>query len=406
MLSPDSLRAKAAELASHALALRSISLEQIADALANAAALLRNADSDIGQRARRDLPKSSGLDSKMVAWALDVSLGEFTQEKLLEAWHRWQPASLPTQSPRLTVQLLAGNVFSASFSAIALPLLARSPVIAKASVRELAGPLLFAEAIRASDADLGMAVEVVSFARSDPSLLRALVSQADVVGVYGSDRTLADIRASLPATTHFQPHGHGLGVAHVSRDVLEDDALAQDAARGLALDVAAYDQRGCLSPHAAFIEAKSERAGEIFCERVFEQLGTLHAELPRGSLPMSVGAAQLQWRGVAASRGTLLEGDGFAVSYEGDGPLRLSPGYRNLGVYLVKDQGRFFARLAPLGAHLKAIGTSVDQVPVLRRDIPPPLAPRISTLGTMQKPPLGGPADGLNPFAGLCRFLG
>jgi hypothetical protein len=135
-----------------------------------------------------------------------------------------------------------------------------------------------------------------------------------------------------------------------------------------------------------------------------EGLAPLARSLPRGALPMDLGAQQLQWRGLGVVRGELFEGDGFAVSYEADGPLRLSPGYRNVLVLECGDPRELARRVGPLGVHLKALGVGGDAA--RRAEIArAPLAPRVSALGTMQTPGLGGPADAVDPFAPFRRFL-
>jgi hypothetical protein len=136
-------------------------------------------------------------------------------------------------------------------------------------------------------------------------------------------------------------------------------------------------------------------------------LGRLATELPRGALPTSAGAQQVQWRGVATTRGELFEGDGYAVSFEGDGPLRLSPGYRNVSVLTAAGEADLGRRLAPLGVHLKALGVAAPLAArrTLAAALPPPLAPRISDVGAMQAPPLDSLADATDPFAGIYRYV-
>jgi hypothetical protein len=124
-------------------------------------------------------------------------------------------------------------------------------------------------------------------------------------------------------------------------------------------------------------------------------------------LPTEVGAAQLQWRGVAAARGELFERDGYAVSWEGDSPLRLSPGWRNVSVLECGGAADLGRRLTPLGVHLKALAVAGDE-PARRavaQALPSPLAPRISAPGEMQTPPIDALADGASPWTGLVRWI-
>ena len=120
--------------------------------------------------------------------------------------------------------------------------------------------------------------------------------------------------------------------------------------------MAAYDQRGCLSPLVVWVVDGASVGLEEFAELVFAELERLRTKLPRGTLPIDVASAQLSWRGVGAMRGRLLEGEGFSVCCEERGTLRLSPGYRNLQILGVDDASQLPAKLAPLGVHLKTLG--------------------------------------------------
>ena len=73
-----------------------------------------------------------------------------------------------------------------------------------------------------------------------------------------------------------------------------------DTVADLSLDICAYDQRGCLSPQLVYIEETTSRSTEHFAKRLADEgLGSIGKTLPRGPLPVSIGAVQAQWRGIA-----------------------------------------------------------------------------------------------------------
>ncbi len=379
---------------------------EIAGSLARAWGRIANPELAPGRTARIHLPASTGLTLPMIAWALRATFERAGEEALREAAARMRGPEGSLAAPaRLSVLILAGNVFTACVQPVSLALLARAPLLVKASSKDDLLPRLFHAALAEVDPLLADACAVISFPGGTPELEATLLSRADVVSAYGSDATLGSIQQRLSASTTFVPHGNGLGAGFVP--ALSSEAEAARAADALALDVAAYDQRGCLSPHAIWVE----RGGAIdalgFARMLARSLERLAAELPRGSLPTAIGAAQLQWRGVAAVRGELLEGDGYAVGYEGEGPLRLSPGYRNVLVLDASGLDALALALAPLGAHLKCIGVAGDRASreALARALPPPLAPRIAPAGRMQQPSLLSLADGRPPWEGLSRLI-
>ncbi len=405
----NEVRSRAARVAATAPALRAMDGERIAGAIGRAAAAIADPTADVGREARALLPDATGLSEAMVGWALTHQVGIATPDSLTRLARSMQPpreGAVPARG-RLCVVVLSGNVFTAALRAIALPLLARVPVVAKASTREDVFPRLLARAIAAADAELGSSLDVVTFPGGTAALEDTLFAQADVVAVYGSDSTLSDVRGRLPATTTFVPHGHGMGAIWVPSDALPDETAATALAERVALDVAAFDQRGCLSPHAVWVGAAARFPARELARLVADHgLARLAGELPRGALPTEIGGAQVQWRGVAAARGELFERDGYAVSFEGPGALRLSPGYRNVSVLECLDEQDLFRRLTPLGMHLKALGVAADVEArrSLAARLPAPLAPRVSAVGTMQTPPIDTLADGHSPFAGLLRW--
>lgn len=128
--------------------------------------------------------------------------------------------------------VLSAHVFTASLRALALSLAAsarvhvlpsrRDPVLARELVAEWNGPEL-------------------SLAAEWPSVFAV----GSTVHAYGNDASLQVIRTRLPEHADLWGHGTGFAVAYVHNASIEN-------ARALALDVALFDQRGCLSPRVVW----------------------------------------------------------------------------------------------------------------------------------------------------------
>jgi acyl-CoA reductase-like NAD-dependent aldehyde dehydrogenase len=374
----------------------------IAESLDRAWELIRDPERAPGRAAREHLPASTGLSLPMIAWTLAATFERAGARELEEAVRRMRERDGLVPVPaRLAVLVLAGNVFTACVQPITFALLCRAPVIVKASSRDDVLPRIFHAALAEVDAELADACAIVSFPGGSAALEASIMARADVVSAYGSDATLAAIRARTGPSVSFVAHGHGLGVGYAGK--LADEASARSLAKAFALDVAAYDQRGCLSPHAVWVE-RGPIDARAFAKMLSESLGKLAAELPRGRMPPEVAAAQLQWRGVAAARAEIFEGDGWCVSYEGRGALRVSPGWRNVAVLDAESPEAFADAVLPLGAHLKVIGAAGDRRRIATL-LAPPLAPRICAPGEMQRPSLLSVADGLPPWSGFTRTI-
>jgi hypothetical protein len=377
--------------------------------LADAFSAIARPHGELGQKARDALAQSSGLSQPMIEWALEAALAPLTFEALSALEQRPRAPCAGAQRVRageLCVVVLAGNVAIGAARAIGYPLLFGWPVLAKASSHDDALARVLELALTESDPQLARAYRAITFdSEREDSLTTVLLERADAVSVYGSDRTLSAIRAQLRASASFLGHGHGLGAAYVARRALDSLELAQHHAGCLALDVAAYDQRGCLSPHVAWVERAGAVSPERFAELVHTELLRLSERLPRGALPLSAASAQLGWRGIGAMRGVLHEGADFSVSFEESGPLRVSPGYRNLQIVAIDGLPELRTKLAPLGAHLKCLGVAgVGDHAELGALLPARVAPRMCALGQMQRPPVDALQDGLPAWEGLLRW--
>ncbi len=407
--SPGSIRALHAALRAAARLLRAVPLAERAAALERACARLLDAEDALGRALRAELLVRSGLSASGIELGLSTTLGLFRRGALC-ALHRARGEGDEgdhdhdydhdrdhdgVDGVKVCVAVLAGNVFSAAARPLLLPLLCGRAVLAKASSADDVLPRYLARALDAVDPRLGAACAVLRFGRGEPAREAALLSGADVVSIYGDDDTLASLRGRACAGARLLAHGHGFGAIVVGADALGDEASARELATRVALDVAAYDQRGCLSPQALLVLRGGALGVRAFARLLGEALQACEQELPRGVLPPEASAAQLQWLGVAAALGELERGERWAVSYEAQAALRPSPGYRNLSVYELADLDAVAARLRALGAHLKALGLAGSAPRALA-----PLAPYACEVGAMQIPPLETPLDNLHPLDG------
>lgn len=370
--------------------LRIRTIEERAEAIAKVAAKLASCDDDA---LLTQLAQSSGLSVANVQWGLRTTFEAFSFEALV-ALARSRPHAVPEGAVAV---VLAGNVLTAAARPLLLPLLVGAPVLAKASSRDDALPFLLARMLSDADPVMGASCAVLSFPHEDQAKLDALLVGASSVHVLGSDEAVTEVRARRAPEARFVGRGHGLGIGFVASDALRSEQHARDAAAAFARDVTAYDQRGCLSPHAIVVQEREGSAVRTasFATLLSQALTELETAFPRGSVPVQALAEQVQWRGVAAARGELHVGAQHSVSYEHTAPLRPSPGYRNIGVYSLgasslRDRAASFAfALKALGIASRSLDTEVTRV-----------APYACHAGRMQTPPLDAPLDGLHPLTG------
>jgi hypothetical protein len=267
--------------------------------------------------------------------------------------------------------ILSANVFVAALRALALAVAAAPKVTVRPSARD---PWL----TRALFDELGEpAVEIVD--ERDPAAL-----DAGSLHVYGRDSTIAAVRAAARAGTAVLGHGAGLGVV-----ILTGAADIDGSAARIAVDIVAFDQRGCLSPRLVLVEGDVARGTRV-AESLHRELSGWGLRVPRGRLESHERAQARQWTDTVSFAGRAWEGADHVVGLgpAGETPALPPPG-RHVHVADVATLERAATLLAPISRFVAAVGT--DDSAGVRRVVPP--YARLSQVGRMQRPPLDGPVD-------------
>jgi len=270
--------------------------------------------------------------------------------------------------------ILSANVFVAPLRAIALARAAAGRVTVRPSPRDPSLTRALVDEIAAAG-DLAVTL-------SDERDVATLA--AGEIHVYGRDATIAAVRARARATVLVRGHGAGMGVAVVSRG-----ADLEAAARALARDIVAFDQRGCLSPRVVLTLGVPGRARELG-EALHAALRAQGELVPRGTLSLDERADARRWRDASAFAGTIWDAPDHAVALAPEGAyLPVAPPGRHIGVVPVASSAAAVAALDPVARFVVAVGTDD---PASVADVAPAHA-RVSRLGAMQRPPLDGPVD-------------
>lgn len=325
--------------------------------------LLDAARSLVNSRAKLlpELVRTTGLSSQGVELAL-------THHLELDATDEELAALVKGAGEAEAVQVvLSANVFVAALRALAIARAASNDVRVSPSSREPT----FARALVEAAAD-----PALTLSTSPPSAL-----ERGEIHVYGRDETIAAVRAGARSGVVVRGHGAGMGVACV----LRSDAL-EDAARLLAEDVTAFDQRGCLSPRVVLVEADEPRA-RSFAEYIHHALDAREALIPRGFLSDDERAEALRYADAMAFAGGLWRGAAHTVGLAST--IVLPPTGRHLHVVAMASLTAMRDALAPIASKIVALGIS-DRSPASELGLP---HARISPLGRMQRPRLDGPVD-------------
>jgi len=396
-------------------ALRALSAREVLEALGDVLEEWRDAASAPRRALAEGLPEAAGFTRPVVERGLALALGGWSAEALRELYERELGGAEGGARARLaggfdvTAVLLAGAIPSASLATLLAPLALRSAVLAKPAARDpLTAPLLRASLARRS-AVLGAACEALRFDARDDDALGAFLA-ADCVVATGSDATLARVASRALPPRRFVGYGHRLSFAALGPEAASGAAL-EDACDRLALDVALWDQLGCLSP-VSLLVAGGARDARRAAEALAAALGRAEASLPRGEVGPEAAAATAheraaaELRAAAGGRAVVHAGATFTVVAEADAAPRPAPLHRFVRVQTAGDLPGVLAALAPYGPHLAALGAAgfgADGAE-LARGAAALGASRVCPLGTMQAPPLSWCHDGQGVLLPLARL--
>ena len=387
-----SVREALAAVRAAALRLRERDPTEILEAVGDVLETWRDPASEVRARLARELPAATGFSRPVVEHGLALALEPWTREALRELWEREAGAGVIGFGT--TAVLLAGAIPMPTLLALLAPLALRSGVIARTASRDPLTARVAAESLRERDTDLADALALVDFGHDDGDALAAFLS-ADCVVATGSDATVEAIASQTRG--QLVSRGHRLSVA-----VLGEDADLEAASEALALDVALWDQLGCLSPIAAYVvggHATARRTSEALADA----LERIDVALPRGTVPTDAAArvsherTEAELRSAAGGNVALHTGRTWAVVTEADAKPRSAPLHRFVRVHPVPDLAALADALAPYAAHLAAIGCAGVSLPSTYG------ASRICPLGQMQAPPLAWRQDGIGTLEPLVQ---
>lgn len=415
--SPAEVRAARERLLAAGATLRRRTRGERVGALGRVLERFRAAGSPERRRLERELPEATGFTAETVRAGLARGLAPFSAAAL-EALARRELEALGKRRLATgfatTAVLLGGGVPTPALPALLGPLVLGSPVLARSSSHDPVTARVFAAALAAEDAELAAAFALVSFPSDDDAALAELLAAPCVVA-FGADETMAAIGARLGPTQRFVRHGHRLSVAVLGEAALAGPGLAE-AAASLALDVALWDQQGCLSPVAVYALGV-ERVPDAVLAALAAAFGEAAARWPRGrALPeatarFAVERDTAELRAAAGADVHVATGPGFVLVAEPDLAFRGSPLQRFVRIHPAPGARELLAALAPLGPHLAACG--VAGLGGLAGRLEPELAAlgasRVCPLGTLQAPPLDWCHDQLGvllPLAHLADIEG
>ncbi len=336
------------------------------------------------------LVESSRLSPEGLSEALEIVLGGLggrALEPLL--------ARLPAPRDRaLAGVVLASNVPGLAAQSILPALLLGRPLLVKSSSRE---PLFAAALVRAlagCEPALGDAFAAVAWPHEHRALTESAFARCERVVAYGGQATIDALAASFGG--RLVAHGPRASVAFVA-GAFDPVGLG----RALARDVAVFDQRGCLSVQAVYVDGDAP----LLAEGLAFGLACEHARLPPGPCEAEIAARVQQWRGEAELSGTLVAGLSVAqgtVILTEEVAFRPVPGLRTVIVHGSSSIESAVAALAPWRGRLQGAALGGTEAATIPAHLAPLALTRIAPAGQLQHADaLWASGTGFDPFEAL-----
>jgi hypothetical protein len=413
------LRAAGRVLAGH-------TVHQIVDAVDAAAGHIADPRHPLGGEARRLVPLATGYSQAMADLVIQRMAADWRRERLLRlleadlgdsaALDGFVPAGKGRRTraypPGLSFHVFSGNVPGVGVTSLVRSLLVKGAVLAKVASDEPVLPTLFARALDAVDPEIAAAVAITYWPGGSHDVEARVLAGADLVVVYGGEGTVASLRQRAPAGRRLVVHGPRFSTGLIAGTALDEDpGLPEDAARA----VATFDQQGCVSPHALWLEDPAGNRADAFADAVARALEALEHELPRGILgPGEAGVIQ-QERGAAElrthalGRGRVISGSGttWTVVLDPEPVFRPSCLNRFVRIHPVEDLEEAVAALARHGEHIQSAAIAAPEA--RRLELADRLArvgvTRVTSFRTLPWPPPEWHHDGGEPLRELVRWV-
>ncbi|MEP6559260.1 MAG: acyl-CoA reductase [Burkholderiales bacterium] len=414
--------------------LQPMPLDAIIGVIDRAVARLLDANDPVRREVDELLPIVTGFDAEMVCLGLTTYLQtfrapqlqrfvaqDFANPKVLDGF---QPAlkggAVRAFGPQLLTHVWAGNVPGLPLWSLACGLLVKAGNIGKLPSAEPVFATLFARLLCEVHPPLADCLAVVWWKGGQPGPAATLYGASDIVLAYGGNAALREVRDQVPASTRFIGYGHKLGLTLVGRAAL-DRQRGPSAARRAALDIARWEQQGCYSSHAVYVERGAALSPREFAQHLAAELANLGQRHPRRVLALDEAEAVAAWRRAAewraiavtndAGAGNELLGDEaapWALAYsEQPQPLVPTAGQRCVQVSAVDALDDVLPLLAPHAAFLQTVGLATTPAELYRlgEALGRVGVTRIAPLGGMTQPEAGWHHDGRFNLADLVRMV-
>ena len=363
----------------------------------------------------KEVAEGCGLSPQSVAWGLsttclaiqrglrDLIARSVSPPEQLDSWVEGH--QLRARPFALTAQVWASTVPTSGWVPVIASLAIGSGAVIKAPAAVRPAADLLRRSLLAQDPIFGSLLEVHTW-EGGTATDAQLVETCDAVVVSGGRDAVQRYSTLTAGVTPLVAFGPGESLAVIPASAECGETLMS----ALALDVSAYDQLGCLSPVAVWVE-DAEHHGPALAAALAAALGELAVSMPRGVVPAGAAAEIVQRRGTASFLGQAFDAPGALVCWEPTPYTSSCPRFRTVALHSYSGgEDGLVARIkdwAPRDWRLHCAGVAGPMS--LRARYADALSPlgvsRVCSPGTMQAPPASWHHDGMRWLSRLVRYV-
>lgn len=409
--------------------LSSMTVAEIVEVLDKVIHRLLDRNNPYRQQAERLLPIVTGFDAEMIRLGLTSYLKTFRKPQLFKflvedfanplLLDSFQPSAkggyVKAVGPQLMTHIWAGNVPGIPLWSLVSSLLVKGGSIGKVSSSEPLFAGWLAQLLAEVEPRLKNCLAVLWWRGGDEDKETQLFAASDVVLAYGGNAALTAMQSRVPVTTRFLPFGHKMAFGFIAQDSLNANN-AQDTARRAAFDVINYDQQGCYSPHALFVQRGGKVSPAVFSEYLGRELASFARRYPRRSLSFAEQTSQRAWQ-QKEEMSLFAQPDKKVISHPAghwavvheqlQASVLPSPLNRTVRVIEMDDFAQVLPVLSPYRNYLQTAGIAAAPAELFR--LSSMLAEigvtRIAAMGQMTSPEAGWHHDGTSSLLDLVRLV-
>lgn len=305
---------------------------------------------------------------------------------------------------KVVVHLTAGNVFVGAVDSLISGIITKNANILKMSRVDPVFPLLFLESIKENDPAglIWPQQAAVLWKGGDASIEVPMLSAPVTVIFWGGFEALKSVKGMIGASTRLIENGPRYSFAIIEGRRVKKE-IPHSLIKGLALDIARWDQQACSSPHVVYVIDSEIKTVHQIAEALFDEMLNLSEELPVGKLSFDEKVEIRKVRDIATMHEARCEGRlicpekfSFSIIIENNPEFKISCLNRTVFCKPVKSLDAIFEHIRPLADYLQTVGLYClpDTSEKLQDELLAAGAKRITDIGGMSEGHDGAPHEG------------